>query len=163
MLKYDKFIKKIILILLVIMPVFFPFAHREHYLVPYDVLDQTGLITLLYFLYFLTIMPYWYVVGVVFARWVNNFIKAFFLANLPVFLNGIGETIYYYFFHIKQGSYPIIEYVIGSHIDKFNIEFIQNIPLSIFTSMISFFLFFFIGYSPQSVKRKKNIEDKKSL
>ena len=142
-------VKNLILILLVLLPAFFPFAHREHYLIPYEVMDETALIVLLLAVYFLIILPYWYTVGYVFSRWVNHFPKSFFLGNLPVFLNVIGEIPYYCVFHMKQGSYPLIEYLIGSHIDKFNImDFLGGSTeiISILASSVCFLLAFSLGY-----------------
>lgn len=146
-----------VLFLLVLLPVFFPFAHREHCLIPYEVMDETGLIALLYVIYFLLSLPYWYIVGIVFRRWVNSFAKSFLLANLPIFMNAIAEILYYGVFHMKQGSYPLLEYFIGSHIDKFNIEWIKPIIPSILFSTACFLLFFYIGYAPSRSKRNRHL------
>ena len=152
---HNQKIHTIILVFLVMLPAFFPFAHREHYLIPYNVLDETGLITLLCVVYFLISLPYWYIVGIVFARWVNQFAKSFLLANLPVFANAVSEIIYYGIFHMKQGAYPLVEYLLGSHIDKFNPGITDPIVPGILLSTACFLLFFTLGYAPQKREKKR--------
>lgn len=150
-----------VLFLLVLLPVFFPFAYRKYYLIPFDTGSAAGnteLIVLLFAIYFLIALPYWFFVGYTFARTTHSFGKSFLLGNIPIFFNTIGEIIYFHILGLSQNTYPIIEYLIGSHIDKFNILGILSIEspvISILVSAICFLSSFSLGY----IIRKKGLRN----
>ena len=128
--------QKIILLLLVVLPCFFPYGSRDYFLIPACMGNDTELLSLVIVIYSLVSLPYWFMVGALFARWVKNFPLAFMLANLPIFFNAIGETVYYGMLGMEQKSYPLAEYLIGSHIDKFNLFSISGSPDSVMVSIL---------------------------
>ncbi len=137
---------------LVLIPAFFPFGYRDDYLIPFDTGSSAGNTELIVFflaVYFITILPYWSFVGYRFACELNDFRKSFFLGNLPIFFNAIGEIIYFGILGMHQNSYPIIEYFIGSHIDKFNIMGVLEVnseTTSIIANSFCFLFAFSFGY-----------------
>lgn len=155
-------IRILVLFLLILLPAFFPFAHREGYLMPWhtgSAAGNTELIVLLLAVYYLLSLPYWFFVGYAFAHEIKDFRKSFLIGNIPIFVNTIGEIIYFDLLDFRQNTHPLIEYLIGSHIDKFNVmELLEgsSVTISIFMSCVCFLLAFSLGYIVQK-KGLKNL------
>ncbi|MBR5328790.1 MAG: hypothetical protein IKV45_01135 [Firmicutes bacterium] len=147
-------VRIVILVLCSIVPLLFPFGGRETYLTQYfpsfiDVADGTYLPWVLMFCY--VVFPlYWAFYGYLFYRWSIGFKTSMILGNIPIFLNVIGEIFYYVIWGYAEEQYPMIAYLLGSHIDKVNISHIcsiSSVTLSIGVSAFVFLLFFYLGYS----------------
>lgn len=150
-----QFAFRILLVILVLLPLAFPYGSREFYLIPGygDAALMTERIVLATIVYHLVILPYWLVVGILFGSRVGSFKKAFLLGNLPIFCNALGELIYFGILGVKQRTCPVWEYLIGSHIDKFNVFAFFGHPegtfwlfFSILLSTVCFLLVFCWGY-----------------
>lgn len=140
-----------------LLPGFFLYGSRVGYLIPFHPTDAalyTELIVLNAVIYTLLSLPYWCFVGYMLSRWVKEFRWAFLLGNLPVFINVVGEMVYFAILGINGNTNPVIEYCIGSHIDKFNLFSIffggggsLITILSILLSAACFLGIFALGYS----------------
>ena len=85
-------------------------------------------------------------------RWDNRYLHW----GVTAFLVIAASMLFYYgIFHMKQGAYPLVEYLIGSHIDKFNPGITDPIVPGILLSTACFLLFFTLGYAPQKREKKR--------
>ena len=164
--------QKLLLILLVLLPAAIPFGCCEYYLLPevFSVGENgidTETIAFMTILFSVVVIPYWTMVGVLAGRWLGIFRKAFFLCNLPIFFNGVAELIYFGALGRKQGTNPILEFIIGSHLDKFNVKWnlwggfyealpsmLQSIEAVILIDMAIFLGFFALGCSITCIPKK---------
>lgn len=150
------------LIVLGILPLLFPFGGRETYLIMFlpsfiEIADGTYLPWLLMFCY-IAFPLYWAFYGYLFCRWQVGFKASMILGNLPIFLNAVGEILYYVMLGYRGEQFPVLAFLLGSHIDKVNISHI-GLPLPVFlsicVSVVVFLLFFYLGYSLKGNLAKK--------
>ena len=160
--KNISFIRILALVVLGILPLLFPFGGRETYLTMYlpsfmDIADGTYLPWLLMFCY-IAFPLYWAFYGYLFCRWQVGFKASMIWGNLPIFLNAVGEILYYVMLGYRGEQFPVLAFLLGSHIDKVNVSHI-GLPLPVFlsigVSVAVFLLFFYLGYSLKDHREKK--------
>ena len=146
------------LLIVILLPLFIPYAGRKQIITPilsmiFSTVDGT-LYPWLIFPITILILPYWAFVGSRFYHAGVSFPKSLFIGNIPIWGNFISETIYYVIFHQSADGLILIPYFLGAYIDKFH-------PLIIFGEYDGFFsivgssscliLAFAIGYCVKTI------------
>lgn len=99
---------------------------------------------------FIVFPTYWAFYGFLFSHWKIDFKSAMLWGNIPIYFDTGGEILYYIVFGHDGSQYPLLAFILGSHIDKINLYHLfgfDSIFLSIIISMGGFLLFFCLGYS----------------